>query len=85
MWLPAASPPVTSVAVLPTRVAVPTSVGPSKKRTVPAGAVGAACAATTVAVKLMGMSIPEGPGEAVSDTATGARPIVSVPLANAMA
>ena len=39
--LPAMSPPVTRVAVLPESVAVPRSVAPSKKRTVPAGAVGA--------------------------------------------
>src|SRR5262245_4165771 len=54
VWTPAARPAVVSDALPPDSVALPSSVAPSKRRTVPPGAPTAGAAAPTLAVNLIG-------------------------------
>src|SRR5688500_5064430 len=82
---PALSPAVGSVAAPPEIAALPSSVVPSKKRTVPDGEPTAGAAAATVAANVIGIWKPDGSGDVLTDIATEPLAIVSAPLTKAIA
>ena len=80
VWTPSVRPAVVSEALPNDSTLLPTSVAPSKNRTIPPGAPAAGAAAATFAVKVMVWSRPDGAGLDATDMMTPPRATVSVPF-----